>query len=358
MNAPALAGNSSVAVPVVGQDGVPSDATAAVLNVTATNPSRDGFLAAYPDGTATPATSNLNFVAGQTVANLVTVPLGSDGNISVYNLVGNTDVVVDLEGYFEPGSGTAGLYNALTPARITDTRTGSGAINAGNTPGPAGDVHVPARGVGGVPSTGVSAVVLNVTAADATQSSFLTAFADNTPLPTASNLNFAPGQVVPNRVIVPIGGDGMVDIHNLTGRTDVIVDVSGWFTDGSDPSATGARFTPVAPTRIADTRSGTGLGGTLGASDTRTLSVATGAAVPTGAVAMAANVTAADTSRPAFLTVYPSGVSRPTASDLNWVPGQLVPNLTVATLGQDGAVNVYNLTGSVDVIVDVFGYWS
>ena len=217
---------------------------------------------------------------------------------------------------------------------------------------------MPIRGAGGVPWTGVSAVVLNVTAADATASSYLTVFADNTPQPTASNLNFSPGQVVPNRVIVPIGGDGMVDIHNLAGSTDMVVDVSGWFTDGSDPAATGARFTPLAPTRIADTRSGSGLGTTLGTGATRSLAVTSLTGLPTGTVAVAANVTAADTSKPAYLTVYPSDASRPTASDLNWAPGQLVPNLAIATLGADGGLSVFNMAGSVDVIVDVFGYWS
>lgn len=358
LDGPSIAGGSSAVVPVRGQDGVPADATAAVLNVTATNPTRSGFLTAYPGGTAVPATSNLNFVAGQTVANLVTVPVGADGTVGIYNLAGSTDVVVDLEGYFAPGAGTTGLYNALVPARVTDTRPGSGQVNAGNTPGPGGNILVPVRGLAGVPPTGVSAVVLNVTAANASAATYLTAFPGTTPLPTASNLNVLPGQVVPNRAIVAVGGDGMVDIHNLAGSTDVVVDVTGWFTDGSDPSSTGARFTPLAPTRIADTRAGSGLGATLGAGATRSLSVSSLLGLPAGSVAVAANVTATDASKPAYLTVYPSSASRPMASDLNWVAGQQVPNLTVATLGPDGGLDVFNMAGSVDVIVDVFGYWS
>jgi hypothetical protein len=57
-------------------------------------------------------------------------------------------------------------------------------------------------------------------------------------------------------------------------------------------------------------------------------------------------------------TVWPTGVSRPTASDLNWVAGQTVPNLVVATLGSDGAIQVFNAAGSVDVVVDVSGWHS
>ncbi|MFI5313696.1 MAG: hypothetical protein ACHQ06_06025, partial [Candidatus Dormibacteria bacterium] len=79
--------------------------------------------------------------------------------------------------------------------------------------------------------------------------------------------------------------------------------------------------------------------------------------LPPGAVAVAANVTAADTTHDSFLTVYPDQPPPPTASDLNWVAGQVVPNLVTTKLG-NGALAVYNHLGQVDVIVDVFGYWS
>ena len=355
----------SVTVPVVGVDGVPATATAAVLNVTAVGGTASSFLAAYPGGTAVPQTANLNFVAGETVANLVTVPIGANGGVAIYNHSGTVDVVVDLEGYFVPGVGPAGLFNPLSsPARITDTRAGSGSANAGSTLASGGQLAVQVDGAGGVPSSGVSAVVLNLTAVGPTAATYLTAFPDGTPLPLASNLNVGPGQVVPNRVVVPVSagaGAGAVDIYNSQGSTDVVVDVVGWFTDSTNPAATGSRFTPLTPTRVADTRPGSRqplAGTTLSSGALRSVPVLAPAALPITAVAVAANVTIADPSTASYLTVYPDGTTRPTASDLNWVADEVVPNLSIARLGSDGALAIFNFTGQVDVIVDVFGFWS
>jgi hypothetical protein len=346
-------------VPVVGVDGVPAGATAAVLNVTATNPTSASYLTVYP-GPGLPLVSNLNVVPGQTVANLVTVPIGADGHVRVFNQSGTTDVVVDLEGYFVPGTGPSGLFNPLPPLRIADTRTGSGQPNAGQTLGAGGVLHVQVDGAGGVPSTGVQAVVLNVTATGPSAASYLTAYPGGANRPLASNLNFTAGQVVPNRVIVPVVGGrtpGTVDIYNFAGSVDVAVDVTGWFTDAT-AGGSGARFTPVDPTRVADTRPQSGqplAGNTLGEGGSVTVST-TPAGPPPNAVAVAANVTVADGTASSYLTVYP-GSSQPVASDLNWTAGQVVPNLVITGMNGNG-VTAYNRFGSVDVVVDVFGFWA
>jgi len=78
----------------------------------------------------------------------------------------------------------------------------------------------------------------------------------------------------------------------------------------------------------------------------------------TSASAVIANITVTNAGAPSFFTVYPSTASRPLASDLNWVPGQTIPNLTVASLGTTGAINIYNAAGSADVVVDLFGYFA
>jgi hypothetical protein len=363
VDAPALGPADTRLVPVRGQDGVPADASAAVLNVTAAGPSASGFLTAYPGGGAVPATSNLNFVAGQTVANLVTVPIGTDGGVGIYNLAGTTNVVVDLEGYMEPGSATSGLLNTFSPSRIADTRAGSGQPASGQTLSQNGVLAVQVNGAGGVPSNGVSAVVLNVTAVNGTSASYLTAYAHGSSKPTASNLNFKPGQVVPNRVVVPVA-NGSVDIYNLAGNVDVVVDVAGWFSDGN-ATTTGARFTPVVPTRVADTRAHSGeqlSGRTLGPARLVAVPVAETSSspglLPAGVAAVAGNVTVADTSDASYLTVYPDGAGRPVASDLNWTAGQVVANQVITQLGSDGALAIYNNSGSTDVIVDIFGYWA
>jgi hypothetical protein len=351
-------------VGVTGAGGVPpAGVTAAVLNVTATNPTQQSYLTVWPAGAVQPTASNLNFGPGQTVANLVEVGLGSNGQVSLFNLSGSVDIVVDVEGYVGP-SATAGtgLYKPLTPARITDTRPTSGFLNAGETLGP-GDIRdVQVTGAGGVPSTGVAAVVLNVTATDPTEQSFLTVWPAGSAQPTASNVNFAPNQTVPNRVQVPVGTNGEVSVFNPTGSVDVVVDVAGYFTDASIPSATGARFTPTTPARITDTRSGSVYpngDATLAPGGSIRVKVMGAGGVPaTGVSGAILNVTVTNPTQPSYLTVWPTDATQPLSSDLNWVARQTVPNLVVAKLGSDGAVNVYNGAGSVDVVVDVSGWYA
>jgi hypothetical protein len=356
-----LSSGQSDKLPVAGSNGVPADATTAVLNVTVTNPTSPSYLTVYPGGTAAPLASNLNFAAGQTVANLVTVPIGGDGTVRFFNHAGTTDVVVDLEGYMQRGAGPAGLYHPAVPSRITDTRPGSGQANAGASLGKSATLMVQVAGAGGVPASGVSAVVLNLTAVGASAPSFLTAFPSDAVMPLASNLNFLPGQVVPNRVIVPLGADGRVAVYNHLGGVDVVVDVAGWFTSGSDPQATGFRFTPIAPTRVVDTRALSGqplAGATLSTGGFDSTSVASTASLPANAAGFAANVTVAGTTGASYLTVYPAGAAMPTSSDLNWVAGQIASNMLVSGLGTGGSITLYNHWGQSDVIVDLCGFWS
>jgi hypothetical protein len=331
--------------------GPAANATSVVMNVTATNTTAAGFLTVYASGSPRPLASNLNWTSGRTVANLVEVPVSAGGGVSLYNSSGSTNVIADLEGYFSAPSGTAGQEVALTPARITDTRSGSGQPNAGMTLGPAGQLDIQVTGAGGVPATGASAVILNVTATHTTASSFLTVWPTGTTLPTASNLNWVAGQTVPNRVIVPIGTGGKVSVYNASGAADVIVDVSGYFTDGT---ATGTLFNPQVPYRIADTRSSA----PIGSGGTYTLTVGGSFGVPSTATAVILNVTVTHTTAAGFLTVFPSTSTRPNASDLNWPAGLTVPNLVVATLGTTGAISFYNSAGSTDVIVDLVGYFN
>lgn len=343
-------------IQVTGVGGVPaSGVSAVVMNVTAVSPTANGgFLTVFPAGAARPTASNLNFDAGQTVPNLVTVKLGSGGKVSVYNQTGSTHVLFDVAGYYgvDP-SGTDGVYRPLTPSRILDTRS--------TTPlGPAQSRDIQVAGQGGVPTTGVSAVVLNVTAVSPTANGgFLTVHPTGTTRPTASNLNFNAGQTVANRVIVKIGTAGKVTLYNQTGNTHVVFDVAGWFTDATSSGGPTGAFTAISPSRILDTRSST----PIGAGETRAIQIAgvggiPAGAWPSGASAVVMNVTVTQpTANGGFIKVFPTGASAPTVSDVNFNAGKTVPNLVIVKLGPDGKVNLYNQTGTAHVIFDVVGWY-
>ena len=367
-----LGANGTVTVTAAGNGGVPaSGATAVVVNVTVADTTSRSHLTVFPGGEPEPTASNLNWSTGQNVPNLVTVALSASGTFEAENFAGSADVIVDVEGYYGAGDPGQGLYDALaTPARICDTRAGNpsgltgGATQCtGLTPAAGTPLGVTVDGLAGVPSTGVGAVVLNVTAVRPTASGHLTVYPAGGSAPLASNVNYTAGEVVPNRVVVPVGTGGVVEVLSSAGHPDVLVDVAGWFTDDSDSSATGARFVPaVTPTRVCDTRSGLSYatpcaGETLGAGTTLAVTVAGADAVPADATAVVLNVTAADTTAASHLTVSPAGDPVPTVSDLNWTAGKNVPNLVIATVGAGGQVDLTDFAGSTDVIVDVVGWF-
>ncbi len=345
-----LAGGSTITVPVAGVGAVPADGVyAAVINVTATNTTAPSYLTIYPAGIPQPLASSLNWTAGQTVPNLVEVAVGPGGQVKVFNAAGSADVIIDVEGYVATPAltpGPSGLFNAVTPTRILDTRST-------RPVGPNSTITLPVSGDGIVPPSGAAAVVLNVTVTRPSASSYLTVYpTGNRPL--ASNLNFTAAQTVPNRVIVPLATNGSISFYNAFGSVDVIADLSGWFTDASNPSATGIRFAPVTPTRILDTRST----GKLGPNQMLSVAIAGNGPTPNaGAGAVVLNVTVTGATASSYLTVWPDGESRPLASDLNFTVGQTIPNMVVVKLGSDGKIDLYNAAGSTDVVIDVMGWY-
>jgi hypothetical protein len=232
----ALAPQGSVRVPVAGHGGVPATgAGAVVLNLTAVNPTATGFLTAWDGATPQPGSSTLNFVSGSTVANEAIVPVGPDGSIEILNgaAAGTVQVVADVAGYFRAGAPqTAGTYQPMTPARILDTRGGSEDPGL-NTFGPLpflGSQITLFVGEDGVPTSGVSAVAINVTVAGPADNGNLVAYPAGTPQPGTSNLNWSTGQTVADLVLAPVGAKGMVTFANTLagGDYNLIVDVVGY----------------------------------------------------------------------------------------------------------------------------------
>jgi hypothetical protein len=205
------------------------------------------FLTVWPKGADRPTAANLNYVAGQSVPNMVMAKVGDGGRISLFNFAGSVDLAVDVLGWFP----TADSFAGLTPARLMDTRAGYTTIDgtfAGTGPiGASATRELALLGRGGIPSSGVAAVALNVAATNASAASFLTAFPSGAARPTAANLNYVPGQTVPNMVIVKLGTGGNVSLYNYAGSVDVVVDVLGWFPDNGS-------FTGLTPARLMDSR--------------------------------------------------------------------------------------------------------
>lgn len=345
---------------VAGQGGVPATGVAAVvINLTATEPTASGFLTVWPTGGTRPVVSSVNFTAGRTVPNLVTVPLGVGGSVRIFNHAGTTHAVADAVGFYSTSAGPAGArFHPLTPSRLFDTRPGlppsGGAIGAG------GEVTLDVRGLGGIPRTDVRAVILNVTVADPAGPGFLTVYPGDVARPLASNLNYLAGQTVPNLVIVRVPADGVVRFYGSGSRTDVIADVVGYF--DSDRSTEHGRYVTQTPERLVDTR--IGLGGTYGG-----LPDGVQWTTPYAITAAVVNVTVVEPPAPGFLTLYPTKGRVPLASNVNFVAGQVVANAAVAVygsipapsplgaIGTFGAVFAYSSVAT-DVVVDEFGWFS
>ncbi|MCA4133049.1 carboxypeptidase regulatory-like domain-containing protein [Arthrobacter sp. M4] len=214
----------SVAVQVAGTGGVPANAAAVVMNVTVTEPSSFGFITAYASGSAKPNASNVNYAAGQTVPNLVVVPVGADGKVILSNTSsGSVQIIGDVSGYFLPGTATEpGAFGKIAPTRFLDTRTSSGPVAGGSR------VSFAVAGVKGVPAN-VAGVWVNLTVTETQSFGFLTGFASGSAKPNASNVNYAGGQTVPNLAYLPVGADGRVSVANTSsGTAQIIADVSGY----------------------------------------------------------------------------------------------------------------------------------
>lgn len=328
---------------------VPAGVAAVALNVTAISPSAAGYLTVYPAAVPRPTASSLNYVAGQVIPNNVIVKVGYLDAVDIYASGGCPNAIVDVVGYFLSGSAAAGGFTGVTPYRVVDTRSTGGCVQQ------VAPRRIQIGGVGGsnVPA-GVAAVALNVTVVQPSLPGFLTVFPAGVTRPTASTLNYVAGQVIPNGTVVKLGTSDAIDVYASGGCPNVIVDVVGYFAAGTPTE--GGTFAGVTPYRLLDSRTA---GGCVQQAGPRRLQVAgvAGSNVPAGVSAVALNVTVVQPSLPGFLTVYPAGVTRPTASTLNFVAGDVIPNGALVKVGTSDSIDIYASGGCPNVIVDVVGYF-
>jgi hypothetical protein len=204
-------------IKVTGVGGVPTGAAAALLNVTAVSAAADGYMTVFPCGTPLPDTSNLNYRAGQTIANTVLARIGVSGLVCVYTSAA-AGLLVDVNASVPTGSALV----AVDPFRLHDTRNGPGALAAGSI------TQVVVAGRGGVAASATTAV-LNVTVISAQEPGFATVFPCGASLPQASNLNFNNGDTIPNAVVAKIGDGGAVCVYT-SAAAGLLVDVNGYST--------------------------------------------------------------------------------------------------------------------------------
>ena len=350
---------STISLQVTGRGGVPATGVSAVvLNVTTTGATEASYLTVYPSGVARPTASSLNYVAGWTGANSVTVAVGTGGKVDIYNNAGSVEVIADVLGYYAADTsmvgqfGVGGQYQPVTPQRLFDSRTDWGfklpsdnSVRVGVSYGPDVDPHI-------------RALVVNVTAVDPSLAGYLTTWDGSGLPPGTSTLNYTSGATVPNMAVVPVslccGGYPSIGVYTHA-DTHVIVDILGIIDDSTLTG--GLRFAPRTPVRIADTRTGLGAPNALGWGSTATITAPAAVAAPE-TQALALNVTAVTPTVSTYLSVWPNGIpgiDQPYVSNLNPAAGQTVPNAVYSLIGPNKAFNVYNNAGTTHLVVDVVG---
>jgi hypothetical protein len=241
----------------------------------------------------------------------------------------------------------------VTPCRVLDTRLASGpfggpvmAANSSRT------VNIP-QSACSVPA-GAQAYSLNVTVVPRGPLGYLSIWPTGSARPLVSTLNSFDGRVVSNAAVVPAGSGGAIDLF-VTDSTDVILDINAYFAD----SAGGARFIPVDPCRVADTRNAAGTfgGPILAGSAARSFPIPQSACgVPAGALAYSVNITVVPQGPLGYLTVFPTGGAQPFVSTLNSFDGTIVANAAIVPAGTAGAISLF-VTNTTHAIIDINGYY-
>jgi peptidoglycan hydrolase-like protein with peptidoglycan-binding domain len=237
--------------------------------------------------------------------------------------------------------------------------------------GPPRKIVLPIRGTTLTGTTGdqvtvpdsATAVALNITTFQPSGPGFVTVWPCGSDRPETSNLNHGSGQIIANNVLASIDDDGTICLYSLV-TTDVIVDVSGWFTAEAGAVAAGIGVVGVTPKRVVDTRRGLGWPGRVAENNPIVINVAgmtatrpdgTSVTASSDVLAVSLNVTATGSSGPGFLTVWPCDEPFPLAASVNYEKGATVGNGVFAGVDGGGQVCIYSLA-STDVVVDVQGW--
>jgi len=315
-----------------GVGGIPGNATAVVVNVEIQNPTQAGYIRVTPTG-APSQTAVQEFSAGETISNLVVVKVGTGGRINLHLSAGQATVFVDASGYYlDPADTTGDRFQPVATARIAGPTT----LLAGS------DQDVGVLGVGGIPASGVDAVVVNVEVQNPTQAGYIRVTPTGSPSQTAVQ-EFTPGKTISNLVVVKVGTGGKINLHLSAGSATFFIDAEGYF-----PTSGGVSYHALPTTRIAGPT-------TLTAGGDRDVTVLVGGVAP-DASAVVVNVEIQSPTQAGYLRVTPAGSPSQTAVQ-EFGAGDTISNLVVVKVGSGGKITLHLSAGQAITYIDVEGYY-
>jgi hypothetical protein len=336
--------NAQKDVTITGSNGIPTTATAVVLDLTSAatssgNSQLSAFAQPRPGLPPPPRVPSLVTAAGYTKDGLATVPIAK-GGVRFRNVGGSAHNYASVMGYFVPTSVGGTPFASANAQRVIDTRTGTGTARA--------RIGTAARTIvlPGVPVSAV-AVALNVTAVNPSNTSTVQVYSSDLSTPATGNVHARPGQSATNLAIVKLGADHGLKVRTTLGATDVVADVAGWY----DASAPGL-FRPVLPQRLFGP---TKMPATV--KDTKVLGAGEGFGVPVGATSLVLDTVASFPSATTFLSTYATGTF-PGITTLTVAAGKSASGASMTTPSAGGNVRVKNAAGTSTVSLDLFGYYA
>jgi uncharacterized repeat protein (TIGR03803 family) len=343
------------AISGAGSCGTLPSAAAFSMNVSVVPNGSLGYLTVWPAGRSRPLVSTLNSLDGRIKANAAIIPAGAGGDISVF-ATDTTNVIVDVNGYFAPVSGSTLAFYPLLPCRVADTRDPTKPTGLG-PPSLTGGVERPfpilnATTTCNIPPSGVAAYSLNFTVVPHGTLGYLTVWPTGETQPTVSTLNDVLGRVIANAAIVVAGSSGKVSVYP-TNDTDLIIDINGYFAPAGPG---GLSLYPVTPCRVIDTRQ-------LGPPFSGALSppvdvVDSQCAPPDTARAYVFNASVVPQGSLGYLTLWPDGATQPLVSTLNALDGTISSNMAIVPAGTQGKIDAYAGNGLTQLILDISSYFA
>jgi hypothetical protein len=305
-----------------------------------------GYLTLWAAGQIQPSVATVNS-DGRVASTAAIVAAGIDGAISVFT-TSDTDVILDINGYFAPVGTPTGLsYYPLPPCRISDTRTPAGFFLGPLLTGETRTVPLPLSSCNVPP--GAKAYSVNLAAIPQDRLSYLTAWATGSNQPFVASLNGSAGTVTSNAAIVPAGPDGSINVF-ATNDTDLVIDINGYF---AEPGPGGMSLYVLTPCRVLDSRLPPAIPLT-GITTIDVLSSSCGA--PPTAQAYVLKATAIPQTTLGYLTLWAQGAPQPFVASLNALDGAITGNLAMVPTS-NGFFNAF-VSDPTHLVIDLFGYFA